>query len=134
ASDARGQRDTWDLVRRWAAPALLGAWLFFLTGLIAALAVFGRHYPMRWDWIFVFSGGATLVLAHGTLSAIYSARDFSGLRVSVIGGLLTGIGNASLAAWLIPVYGVAGAAASLALAFVLGLVFFLSVRASESGA
>lgn len=132
ASDARGQRETWDLVRRWAAPGLAGAWAFFLAGLVAALAVFGRRYPMRWDWLLAFSAGAVLVLAHGTLSALYSARDFSGLRVSVIGGLLAGAGNAALAAWLIPVYGVTGAAASLGLSFALGLAFFLGVRASEN--
>ncbi|PIR19655.1 MAG: hypothetical protein COV48_00780, partial [Elusimicrobia bacterium CG11_big_fil_rev_8_21_14_0_20_64_6] len=70
ASDARGQRETWNLVRRWAAPALAGAWIFFLSGLLAALAVFGRRYPMRWDWLIAFSTSAVLVLAHGTLSAL----------------------------------------------------------------
>ncbi|MBI4060102.1 MAG: oligosaccharide flippase family protein [Elusimicrobia bacterium] len=135
ASDARGQRETWDMLRRWSAPALLGAWTFFLAGLLAALALFGRRYPMRWDWILAFSGAAVLALAHGTLSALYSARDFSGLRVSVIGGLLTGLGNAALAAWLIPAYGVTGAAAALGLSFALGLTFFLGARAGAgSGA
>lgn len=131
ASDERGQRETWELVRRWAAPALLGAWLFFLAGLAAALAVFGRSYPMRLDWMLAFSLSAVLVLAHGTLSALYSARDFAGLRVSVLGGLLAGAGNAALSAWLIPPYGVTGAAAALGLSFTLGLAFFLGVRALE---
>jgi O-antigen/teichoic acid export membrane protein len=128
ASDERGQRETWALVRRWAAPALVGAWLFFLAGLAAALAVFGRRYPMRWDWMIAFSSSAVLALAHGTLSALYSARDFSGLRISVIGGLLTGASNAALGAWLIPTYGVTGAAAALGLSFTLGLAFFLVMR------
>ncbi len=131
ASDERGQRETWQLVRRWAAPALSGAWVFFLLGLTAALAVFGRRYPMRWDWMLAFSGSAVLVLAHGTLSALYSARDFSGLRVSVIGGLIAGGGNAAFAARLIPQYGVTGAAAALGLSFTLGLAFFLAVRTLE---
>ena len=133
ASDARGQRETWALVRRWSAPALLGIWIFFLAGLTAALAVFGRRYPMRWDWMLAFSGSAVLVLAHGTLSALYSARDFSGLRVSVIGGLLAGLSNTALAAWLIPTYGITGAAAALGLSFALGLMFFLGARAAEAG-
>jgi O-antigen/teichoic acid export membrane protein len=131
ASDERGQRETWALVRKWAAPALAGAWLFFLAGLAAALAVFGRRYPMRWDWMLAFSASAVLALAHGTLSALYSARDFSGLRISVIGGLLAGAGNAALGARLIPAYGVTGAAAALGLSFTLGLAFFLAVRAIE---
>lgn len=131
ASDERGQIETWALVRRWAAPALAGAWLFFLAGLAAALAVFGRRYPMRLDWMLAFSTSAMLVLAHGTLSALYSARDFSGLRISVIGGLLAGAGNAALAAWLIPQYGVSGAAAALGLSFTLGLSFFLIARAFD---
>ncbi len=131
ASDERGQRETWELVRRWAIPALFGAWLFFLSALAAALAVFGRRYPMRLDWMLAFSASAVLVLAHGTLSALYSARDFSGLRISVLGGLLAGACNAALAARLIPIYGVTGAAAALGLSFTLGLSFFLVVRAFE---
>jgi hypothetical protein len=132
ASDERGQRETWTLVRRWAAPALAGAWVLFLAGLAAALAVFGRRYPIRWDWMMAFSASAVLVLAHGTLSALYSARDFSGLRISVAGGLLAGAGNAALAAWLIPPYGVTGAAAALGLSFTLGLAFFIVVRAFDA--
>jgi len=131
ASDERGQRETWALVRRWAAPALAGAWLLFLGGLAAALAVFGRRYPMRLDWMLAFSASAVLVLAHGTLSALYSARDFSGLRISVNGGLLAGLSNAALGAWLIPIYGVTGAAAALGVSFAIGLSFFLLVRAFD---
>lgn len=131
ASDERGQRETWALVRRWAAPALAGAWLFFMAGLTVALAVFGRRYPMRLDWMLAFSVSATLVLAHGTLSALYSGRDFSGLRISVVGGLIAGGGNAALAAWLIPGYGITGAAAALGLSFTLGLAFFLGMRAFD---
>lgn len=129
ASDERGQLETWALVKRWAMPALLGAWLFFLAALVAALAVFGRSYPMRLDWMLAFSASAMLVLAHGTLSALYTARDFAGLRISVLGGLLAGASNAALAAWLIPEYGVSGAAAALGLSFTLGLSFFLAMRA-----
>ncbi|UPT76153.1 MAG: oligosaccharide flippase family protein [Elusimicrobiota bacterium] len=131
ASDERGQRETWELVRRWAAPALAGSWILFLAGLAAALAVFGRRYPMRWDWMLAFTGTAVLVLVHGTLSALYSARDFSGLRISVAGGLLTGIVNASFAAWLIPERGVGGAALALAAAFTTGTAFFLVARLAE---
>ena len=78
-----------------------------------------------------FSVSAVLVLAHGTMSALYSARDFSGLRISVIGGLLAGAGNAALAVWLIPLYGVSGAAAALGLSFILGSAFFLAARALD---
>jgi len=131
ASDERGQRETWALVRRWAAPALAAAWVMFLAGLTIALAVFGRRYPIRWDWMLAFSASAVLALAHGTLSALYSARDFSGLRISVIGGLIAGVGNAALGARLIPAYGVTGAAASLGMSFTMGLLFFLAVRAFD---
>ena len=58
-------------------------------------------------------------------------RKLSGLRISVIGGLIAGAGNAALAAWLIPRYGVSGAAAALGLSFTLGLAFFLTTRALE---
>lgn len=131
ASDPRGQRETWELIKRRALPTLLGAWLIFMAGLIGALAIFGRRYPLRWDWALAFSGAAALALAHGTLSALYSARDFSGLRISVAGGLLTGLINAALAAALIPRYGVSGAAVALAAGFTAGLIFFVSTRRFE---
>ncbi len=131
ASDPRGQRETWALAKRRALPALFAGWAFFLAGLVAALVVFGRRYPLRWDWALTFSAAAALALAHGTLSALYSARDFSGLRISVIGGLLTGVANAALAAELIPAYGVSGAAAALAASFSIGLLFFVAVRRFE---
>ncbi|MDE2511384.1 MAG: oligosaccharide flippase family protein, partial [Elusimicrobia bacterium] len=131
ASDPRGQQETWELIKRRALPTLLGAWLIFIIGLIGALAIFGRKYPLRWDWAFAFSAAAALALAHGTLSALYSARDFSGLRISVGGGLLTGFLNAALAAALIPRHGVSGAAAALVAGFAAGLVFFVAARRLE---
>lgn len=132
ASDARGQRETWELLRRRALPAIAAAWALFLAGLVVVLAVFGKRYPLRWDWALAFSASAALVLAHGAVSALYSARDFAGLRVSVSGGLIAGLGNAALAAWLVPRYGVTGAAAALAVSFALGLSFFGVVRAAEA--
>jgi hypothetical protein len=132
ASDARGQRETWELFRRRALPAAAAAWALFLAGLVVVLAVFGKRYPLRWDWALAFSASATLVLAHGALSALYSARDFGGLRVSVVGGLIAGLGNAALAAWLVPTHGVTGAAVALAVSFALGLSFFGAVRAAEA--
>ncbi len=136
ASDAaRAARETWALVVRRAPAVMLGrTWRwFFIAGLLAALAVFGRRYPLRWDWVFAFSAAAALSLAHGTLSALYSARDFSGLRISVAGGLLAGVTNTALAIVLIPAHGVTGAAAALVVSFVLGLVFFLAVHSSPEG-
>lgn len=128
ASDPRGQRETWAAAKRWALPGAIAAWAVFLAGLLTALAVFGRHYPLRWDWALAFSGAAALALVHGTLSALYSARDFSGLRVSVLGGLLAGLANAALSAWLVPAYGVSGAAAALAVSFAAGTALFLAAR------
>ncbi len=132
ASDPRGQLETWALVKHRAPAALLGTWILFLVVLLGALAVFGHHYPLRWDWVLLFSTAATLALAHGTLSALYSARDFSGLRISVIGGLLTGLTNVGLTAALIPARGVSGAAIALVASFALGLFFFLGVRGFEA--
>ncbi len=113
ASDARGQKEAWTLARRWTLPAALAAWLFFGAALVAALAVFGRRYPLNWHWVAMFSAAAAFALLHGVLSALYSARDFSGLRVSVTGGLITGAANILLVIRLAPAHGVAGAAQRL---------------------
>ena len=132
ASDARGQREVWALFRRRAPAALAGAWAVFAVALLAALAVFGRRYPLRWDWALAFPLAAVLALAHGMLSALYAARDFSGLRVSVAGGLIAGLGNAALSAWLVPGWGVSGAAAALVASYALGLAFFAAARVADA--
>lgn len=134
ASDPRGQKEAWGLVRRWALPGLVAAWALFTAALVAALAVFGRRYPLDWSWVLLFSGAAALAVLHGTLSALYSARDFSGLRISVTGGLITGLANILLVIRLAPAHGVAGAAAALACSFLLGALWFLAARAWETRA
>ncbi|MDX6769820.1 MAG: oligosaccharide flippase family protein [Elusimicrobiota bacterium] len=132
ASDPRGQAEAWALARRWALPAALAAWVAFAAALLAALAVFGRRYPLDWSWVALFAAAAAFALLHGVLSALYSARDFSGLRVSVTGGLITGAANVLLVVRLAPSHGVAGAAAALATAFALGSAWFLAYRAWET--
>lgn len=132
ASDRRGQDEAWALARRWTIPLALAAWGFLAAALVGALAVFGRKYPLDLSWVALFSGAAALSLLHGALSAIYSARDFSGLRVSVIGGLLTGAANVLLLIYLAPAYGVGGAGAALALSFALGSAWFVAARAWET--
>jgi len=96
ASGAEGQRDLWVLFRRWGAPAAAGAWLFFGATAVGGLALFGRRYVLDLGWAAAFAGAAALVLLHGAASALYAARDFSGLRVSVAGALAAGLGNVAL--------------------------------------
>jgi hypothetical protein len=134
ASDPRGQKEAWALARRWALPGLLAAWVFFGAALLAALAVFGRRYPLDWTWIALFSAAAALALLHGGLSALYSARDFSGLRVSVTGSLLTGAANILLVIRFAPAHGVTGAGAALFASFALGTAWFFAARAWEQRA
>ncbi len=124
ASGGEGQREAWALFRRWAVPAALAAWALFTATAIAGLAVFGRRYPLDLGWVAAFAGAAALVLIHGAASALYAARDFSGLRVSVAGALAAGLGNAALTARLVPEFGVLGAALSLVASFSAGLAFY----------
>ena len=132
ASDSRGQAEAWTLARRWALPGLLAAWTLFGAALLAALAVFGRRYALDWTWVLLFSGAAALSLLHGTMSALYAARDFSGLRVSVTGGLLTGAVNVLLVVKLTPSHGVTGAAIALTASFAVGAAWFAAARLWEA--
>lgn len=124
ASAEQGQRQSWDFLRRWAAPALPAAWALFFACAAAGLALFGKRYPFEPAWAAAFAAAAALVLAHGVASSLYAARDYAGLRISVAGSLLSGLGNAALTALLVPRYGVPGAALSLILSFCAGLVFY----------
>ncbi len=124
ASDAEGQRELWSLFKRWGAPALAGAWLFFSATAIGGLALFGRSYNFDLGWAAAFAGAAALILLHGAASSIYAARNFSGLRVSVAGALAAGLGNVFLTARLVPAFGVLGAAMALSLSFAGGLVLY----------
>ena len=124
ASGADGQRELWAIFRRWAAAGTAAAWLFFGAAALAGLALFGRRYRLDLGWAAAFAGAAAFVLLHGAASALYAARDFSGLRVSVAGALTAGLGNVALTARLVPEYGVPGAALALILSFAGGLVFY----------
>src|SRR6185312_5778093 len=87
ASGAEGQRELWSHFRRWGAPAVLAAWLFFSATAIGGIALFGRRYNFDLGWAAAFAGAAALILLHGAASSLYAARDISGLRFSVAGAL-----------------------------------------------
>ena len=124
ASDEAGQREAWDAYRRAALPVGAASFLLFFGAGAAALAAFGHQYPLDVVWLAAFALAAALALAHGAASALLSARDFEGLCASVGGGLLAGLGNAALASWLIPSWGVPGAAVSLIVSFTAGLAWY----------
>ena len=124
ASGAEGQRELWSLFKRWSAPAVLAAWLFFSATAVCGIALFGRRYNFDLGWAAAFAGAAAMILLHGATSALYAARDFSGLRVSVTGALAAGLGNVALTSLLVPRYGVLGAALALVLSFAGGLVLY----------
>ncbi len=124
ASGTEGQREIWSLFRKWGTPALLAAWAFFCATAVAGIALFGRRYHFDLLWVAAFAGAAALILLHGTVSALYAARDFPGLRLSVAGALASGLGNLTLTAWLVPPFGVLGAALALMLSFAGGLALY----------
>jgi O-antigen/teichoic acid export membrane protein/glycosyltransferase involved in cell wall biosynthesis len=131
ASGAEGQRDIWALFRRAAAPGLLAAWAFFGATAIGGIALFGRRYNLDLGWAAAFAGAAALILLHGATSALYAARDYSGLRLSVAGALAAGLGNLALTSRLVPSFGVLGAALALMISFAGGLVLYGAVALWE---
>lgn len=131
ASGAEGQRDIWALFRRAGAPAFVAAWAFFCATAVGGIALFGRRYNLDLGWAAAFAGAAALILLHGTISALYAARDFSGLRLSVAGALAAGLANLALTSWLVPSFGVLGAALALMLSFAGGLAFYGAVAVWE---
>jgi O-antigen/teichoic acid export membrane protein/glycosyltransferase involved in cell wall biosynthesis len=124
ASGPEGQRELWSLFKRWGAPAVVAAWLFFSATAVGGIALFGRRYNFDLGWAAAFAGAAAIILLHGTASSIYAARDFSGLRVSVAGALAAGLGNVFLTSLLVPQFGVLGAALALTCSFAGGLVLY----------
>lgn len=131
ASGAEGQREIWALFRRAGAPAFLAAWAMFCATAVGGIALFGRRYNLDLGWAGAFAGAAALILLHGAISALYAARDFSGLRLSVAGALAAGLANLALTSWLVPSFGVLGAALALMLSFAGGLVFYAVVALWE---
>ena len=124
ASGAEGQREIWFLFKRWSAPAVAGAWLFFSATAVGGIALFGRRYNFDLGWAVAFAGAAAMILLHGAASALYAARDYSGLRVSVAGALAAGLGNVALTGFLVPRFGVLGAALALIISFAGGLALY----------
>lgn len=132
ASTAEGQSEAWKAFRRWRLPLWLGAWALFMVAAGMGLLLFGRQYRFHIEWILLFAGAASLALIHGLTSALYSARDFSGLSISVTGSLAAGLGNAALSWWLVPRWGITGAGLSLAGGFALGLAVYALPKKQEA--
>ena len=129
ASDERGQREGWAAFRRWAPPLAAAAFAGFLVAGAAALALFGRRYPLDFGRLAIFAGAAALVLAHGAASALLSARDLRGLWSSVAGALIAGLGNFALAAVFVPGRGVDGAGWALLCSYAAGLAWYAACAA-----
>ncbi|HAM34769.1 MAG TPA: hypothetical protein DEB40_00110 [Elusimicrobia bacterium] len=125
ASNPEGQNEAWRSLRRLRPALAAASLLLFSLSAVAALSIFGRQYPFHWAWIATFALAAALILLHGICAALFMARDFSGLRVSVVGNLLAGLGNVGLGLWLIPRWGVWGAGMALVGAYLLGLSYYL---------
>ncbi len=124
ASNPEGQRETWRSFKRLCIPLWLGAWSLFALSASLALSLFGRKYPFHWEWACLFATAAALILVHGIVAALYSARDFEGLCASVTGSLVAGLGNVGLGLILIPSLGITGAALALVGAYLLGLLAY----------
>lgn len=131
ASSRDGQSEAWGTLRRLGLPLLLGTSVLFVLTALAALFVFGRNYPLRWEWVALFAFTAALILLHGIIGAVFSARDFAGLRVSVTGNLIGGLGNVGLGWVLVPAFGIPGAAAALAGSYMLGLAYYVVLAPRE---
>lgn len=124
ASNPEGQADAWSTFRKVRLPMFALALGMFILTAVVGLMLFGRQYPFRWDWVLLFASAAALILLHGIATALFTARDFEGLRVSVTGSLIAGLGNLGLGLLLIPLWKITGAAAALAVAYLLSLGYY----------
>lgn len=128
ASSAAGQIDAWIKFRRLRTPLLLGAFLFFLCSGGVALSLFGKQYPFDLKLLLLFALGAALILIQGIAAALYSARDFQGLRISVTGSMVAGVTNLGLSLLLIPAWGILGAALAVVGGYTASLSYYASKR------
>jgi len=125
ASRPQGQRDAWAALRRGYLPAVIGGTAAFMASAFILLSLIGSRYPLRLDWLALFSLSAGLVLLHSVTACVFAAQGLRGLAVSISGTLLAGFGNLLLNLLLAPRWGVGGAAAALALGFLAGLCWYL---------
>ena len=124
AASEEGQAEAWRWLRALTGPWLLGAPLVFACIGAVALVAFGRQYPLRLDWLLLFGLGASLILMQGAAAALLAARDLRTLGRSAAGSLVAGAANLLLSFWLVPRYGITGAASALAIAYLLALACY----------
>ncbi|MBI5245391.1 MAG: oligosaccharide flippase family protein [Elusimicrobia bacterium] len=124
-SRSKSQQEAWAFLHTFSPKALFALVAFFIACACAALFPLRDSYPLRLDLILLFSASGTVILLHGTVSAVYAARDLNGLLVSVSGALAAGLGNLIFNAFLTPRWGLSGAAASLLCGYLLGLGWYL---------
>jgi hypothetical protein len=124
ASEPTGQAEAWRLLRRKCPLGLLAALLVFSASTTGAIALAGKGYPLRLDWVLAFSAAAAATLLHGAISILLASRDLKGLLVSSVGTLIAGLGNAGFIAFLAPRWGVSGGACALLVGYALGLLWY----------
>lgn len=132
ASRADGQREAWDLVRRWGLPVTAVLPGMFAIGAAAVIGIMGRSYPLEPLWVLIFALAASAILIHSVLSALFAARDMRGLLTATGAGLGAGLLNLLLTLSLSPHFGVTGAALGLALSHAASAAVLILLMPSPS--
>lgn len=126
ASDPKSRKLDWAAIRDVMPYALVFVWVFFIAVAASVLSLLGRDYALRLTWLLLFGAAATLVCAHGVLASLFFARGASGIRDASLGALAAGLANLASNLYLTPLFGIAGAAASLCLGYIVGLSWYLT--------
>lgn len=114
----------WAMLRRAAPWALALCLPAFLASGALFLALFGPAYPVRWDWLALFSAGAALFAAKELLGQVLAARDSDGVRIAMQGGFLTAAVQLVVGLLAIPRWGLAGAGAALGAGLLCGVLYY----------
>ncbi|MBI3548561.1 MAG: oligosaccharide flippase family protein [Elusimicrobia bacterium] len=124
ASNPQTGWTSWIYARRLWVGVLAISWPAFALIAVAGLRLFGGDYPFDWTWILSFSGAAALILLHGIIASLFSARDFEGLCIAAAGWMATGMGNLALNLVLTPHIGITGAGISLMTSTLFGILIY----------
>lgn len=87
-----------------------------------------EEYPLNWSWVFLFSLSSSLLTVMNSFGQLITAEGHRGMKWGIITSAFSGLVNFTATAFLVPRYGVGGAAGALAINYFLTIAALFVVK------
>ena len=106
---------------------ILGVPLIFVLEYIV-LRIYGAQYPVTIVTMLLFSISSVLMVCYGLFDLTFASEGIKGMKLDNIGNIATAVCNLVLGIFLIPRWGLNGAASALIASFIVGITCLYILR------